>query len=252
MFKKIKDGLLVETMSNPQSKRLQKIERFADIPIETRRDGLLVDTPNSILTFNTPKLPKFINAAMYRLQVRPYIPCPLRCVRCQLFGHIALKYIQKPKCVCFKTLQESKPCEIPYKCVNCEGTHSARDPKCPKYLQEVVIQKVKITEKLSYIEAKRKVIINNAIPGLSYAQSMQSPTNSAMEPDIIKELIPQLTQKKKHLANGIKGIKKWSTGKKDKKKSIEKLLEKHYGKEWKKEDALIFFREAFQNVSDGG
>ncbi|KAJ8927833.1 hypothetical protein NQ314_019660 [Rhamnusium bicolor] len=125
-----------------------------------------------------------------KLQVRPYIPSPLRCVRCQLFGHIALKCTQKPKCVCGKTTHEGKPCETPYKC---EGTHSARHPKCSKYLQEVAIQKVKITEKLSYAEAKMKVIINTRIPGLSYAQSMQSPTNSAMEPRIIKELLPQLT-----------------------------------------------------------
>ncbi|KAJ8931866.1 hypothetical protein NQ314_015132 [Rhamnusium bicolor] len=131
---------------------------------------------------------------MYRLQVRPYIPSPLYCVRCQLFGHIALKCTREPKCVCGKTPQGGKPCETPYKCVNCEDTHSARDPKCSKYLQEVAIQKVKITEKLSYAEAKRKVIINTPIPGLSYAQSMQSPTKWAMKPRIIKELIPQLTQ----------------------------------------------------------
>ncbi|KAJ8927484.1 hypothetical protein NQ314_020052 [Rhamnusium bicolor] len=35
------DGLLVETVSNPQSKRLQKIERFADIPVEVIPHGTL-------------------------------------------------------------------------------------------------------------------------------------------------------------------------------------------------------------------
>ncbi|KAK9737194.1 hypothetical protein QE152_g10926 [Popillia japonica] len=37
----------------------------------------------------------------------------------------------------------------------------------------------------------------------------------------------------------------------DKKRSITKLLEKHYGKEWQKEDSLVFFKEAFQTVVEG-
>ncbi|KAK9727504.1 hypothetical protein QE152_g19092 [Popillia japonica] len=37
----------------------------------------------------------------------------------------------------------------------------------------------------------------------------------------------------------------------DKKRSITKLLEKHYGKEWQKKDSLVFFKEVFQTVVEG-
>lgn len=244
MLKKIKDGLLVETVSNAQSNRLLKTERFADMPvvviphgtlniskgvifcrdllncslveieenlrdkgvtevkrIQRRIEDKLVDTPNLILTFNTPKLPKYIDAAMYRLQVRPYIPAPLRCSRCLRFGHIALKCSNEPRCTCGKATHEGKPCETPYKCINCEGSHSTKDSKCPMYLQEVAIQKLKVTEKLSYAEAKRKVIINTPTPGISYAKAVESPAKSAGESAIIKELLPQLTQVMNSLMN---------------------------------------------------
>lgn len=35
--------------------------------------------------------------------------------------------------------------------------------------------------------------------------------------------------------------------KKDKRESIKKLLEAHFGKEWEKEERLVFSKEVFQN-----
>lgn len=43
MLKKIRDGLLVETVSSAQSRRLLKVERFTDIPVEV--------TPHETLNF---------------------------------------------------------------------------------------------------------------------------------------------------------------------------------------------------------
>ncbi|GBN23787.1 hypothetical protein AVEN_104396-1 [Araneus ventricosus] len=55
--------------------------------IKIRRDGGLVPTKHFILTFNTPRLPEYIKAGYVRCSVRPYIPNPLRCFKCQRFGH---------------------------------------------------------------------------------------------------------------------------------------------------------------------
>ncbi|GBM53263.1 hypothetical protein AVEN_128428-1 [Araneus ventricosus] len=55
--------------------------------ISIRRDGQLLNTKHLILTFDTAKLPENIKAGYMRLSVRTYIPNPLRCFKCQRFGH---------------------------------------------------------------------------------------------------------------------------------------------------------------------
>lgn len=123
---KIKDGLLVETVSTAQSRRLLEVDMLGEFPvvvfphnnlntsrgviycpdllncsvddvleglkdqgviavrrIKVKRDGNLIDSPNHILTFNNPVLPKRVKAAFYLLQVRLYVPPPMRCFKCQ-------------------------------------------------------------------------------------------------------------------------------------------------------------------------
>lgn len=232
-IKKIKDGLLVETKSDAQTKRLMKVTRFADhavtvLPhttlntsrgvifckdllnckedeikeelkelgivkverIKIKKDEQLIDTPNHILTFSNPTLPKTIKVAMYNLEVRPYIPAPIRCFRCQKLGHITVNCTNEPLCPCGKPLHEGQPCENDPTCVNCNGNHSARYRGCPKYKTEQAIQRLRVTEKLTYFEAKKRVIINTPKPNISYAQATTSHTKN--EEDIIQKIIPCL------------------------------------------------------------
>ena len=55
--------------------------------IKVRRDETLKDTNTFVFTFNTSVLPKQLKVAFLRVSVDPYIPNPLRCYRCQVFGH---------------------------------------------------------------------------------------------------------------------------------------------------------------------
>ncbi|XP_023237941.1 uncharacterized protein LOC111636829 [Centruroides sculpturatus] len=47
------------------------------------QDGMLIPTKHLILTFDKPTLPSFVTAGYLRLPIRPYIPNPLRCFKCQ-------------------------------------------------------------------------------------------------------------------------------------------------------------------------
>ncbi|GFW43718.1 uncharacterized protein TNCV_4770671 [Trichonephila clavipes] len=51
------------------------------------RDSTRLPTKHIILTFNSPKLPITIKAGYLNCKIRPYIPNPLRCFKCQRFGH---------------------------------------------------------------------------------------------------------------------------------------------------------------------
>uniref|UniRef100_A0A1Y1LB18 Uncharacterized protein n=1 Tax=Photinus pyralis TaxID=7054 RepID=A0A1Y1LB18_PHOPY len=116
LIRKVKDGLLVQTKTEKQTKKLLETTTFAGkgVTVEphgqlntskgviyckdflnctieeileevrhigvtqvrrlkTKKDGVLVDTPSHVLTFNTPNLPTKIRAAFYSFNVRPFM-----------------------------------------------------------------------------------------------------------------------------------------------------------------------------------
>ncbi|XP_073999565.1 uncharacterized protein [Rhodnius prolixus] len=90
--------------------------------IKRRQDGSLVDTASLVLTFDRPKPPQSINAAFYKLKVRPYIPSPMRCYKCQRFGHTSTR-CKAPEAVC--------TCGKPMHDV--EDTHTSGTQQPPKF-----------------------------------------------------------------------------------------------------------------------
>ena len=54
--------------------------------IISRRAGTPVATHNIILTFNQVDTPRDVKVCFVRVQVRPYIPSPMRCFKCLKFG----------------------------------------------------------------------------------------------------------------------------------------------------------------------
>ncbi|GFV21163.1 RNA-directed DNA polymerase from mobile element jockey [Trichonephila clavipes] len=55
--------------------------------ITIKKDSTRIPTKHLILTFNSPILPTNIKAGYLNCRIRPYIPNPLRCFKCQRFGH---------------------------------------------------------------------------------------------------------------------------------------------------------------------
>nr|CAH7746196.1 unnamed protein product [Callosobruchus chinensis] len=153
--------------------------------IKSKRDGMLVDTANHILTFNKPTLPKEIKVAMYNLKVRPYIPSPLRCFNCQKFGHTTTRCSFQKICVCGKQPHEGTPCDSPVICPNCQGNHPAQSKQCIKYKEEFAIQQLKVVEKISYFEAKNRVAVQTPTPNVTYSAAARSTT-------LIDQILPAL------------------------------------------------------------
>ncbi|CAH1110656.1 unnamed protein product [Psylliodes chrysocephalus] len=164
--------------------------------IKMEQDGVLVDTPNHIITFNSTNLPKEVRVAFYQLKVRPYIPTPFRCFRCQRFGHTAIRCTKDQVCVCGKPIHTGNPCSPPVSCIYCQGPHPAISKNCPIFKQEVAIQEIKTKENLSYFEAKKKVVINTPNPNFSYSNASASSSipvpQSFKSQDLLKDLIPLL------------------------------------------------------------
>ncbi|XP_055936826.1 uncharacterized protein LOC129966428 [Argiope bruennichi] len=142
--------------------------------ITIRREGQILETKHHILTFKSPKLPDFIYAGYIKLPVRPYIPNPLRCFKCQRFGHSKANCRGTVTCArCSEKGHESQQCSAPEKCVNCKGEHTSFSRLCPRWKLEKQITTTKIKEEISYPEARKKVLAQTPLPGVSYASVVQ-------------------------------------------------------------------------------
>lgn len=117
----------------------------------------LVDTALCILTFRRSQLPTSIKFGFHRVLVKTYIPNPLRCLNCFRFGHTRKFCKSERICAsCSNEFHEPTQCVVASRCINCNGNHNNWNKECPHYKREVGIQKIKVQEKLSYYEAKKK------------------------------------------------------------------------------------------------
>ncbi|GFS13301.1 RNA-directed DNA polymerase from mobile element jockey [Elysia marginata] len=106
--------------------------------IKKRRGKEMIPTYTFILTFDSPTPPTQVKAGYVKLNVRPYVPTPMRCYKCHKFGHGREKCRgQDPICgKCGKVGHAADSCKNDPHCVNCRGDHAASDRVCPKYAEE--------------------------------------------------------------------------------------------------------------------
>ncbi|GFT99346.1 uncharacterized protein TNCV_3162291 [Trichonephila clavipes] len=144
--------------------------------ITIKKDSTIVPTKHLILTFNSPKLPNTIKAGYLHCKIRPYIPNPLRCFKCQRFGHSQTSCRGQLTCSrCASVEHSSTDCTLEPKCVNCTQSHPSNSKLCQKWKIEKQIQEIKINKNISYFEARRLIV-----PQLTqtYAQAARPSTIS--------------------------------------------------------------------------
>src|SRR5271163_1589649 len=141
------------------------------------KDGIKKKTNTMILAFNQTNLPKSIKAGYMNIRVQQFYPRPLRCFKCQHFGHHQTHCKHAALCArCGQAEHGENPCSGPLSCVNCKGNHSSFDKSCPKWIKETEVMKVKVNANLSFPEARKVVETRNNLPsaGLSYSTAAKS------------------------------------------------------------------------------
>ncbi|XP_046405044.1 uncharacterized protein LOC124170365 [Ischnura elegans] len=139
--------------------------------LKTRRSGTLKDTYSFVLTFALPKLPASIYVCYSAIQVRPYIPKPIRCFRCQRYGHTSGNCKGEELCGRCSLKKHEGDCSEKEKCVNCHRDHPAWSASCPIFAEEKKIQEIKTSKKITYGEAKKEFrALNPVFSGKSYSQ----------------------------------------------------------------------------------
>ena len=135
-----------------------------------------VETNMLLLTFNTVVPPKTVKIFYQIINVELYVPNPLRCFNCQKFGHHEDKCPVDPGSVCERCGMGNRDhhtnhCKNPTKCVNCGGEHLSRSNECATWKKEKEIMKLKVTNNLTYPEA-RKLLEQK--PEFSFSQVVKS------------------------------------------------------------------------------
>ncbi|GBM81078.1 hypothetical protein AVEN_126203-1 [Araneus ventricosus] len=154
--------------------------------ISIRRDGQLLNTKHLILTFDSAKLPEQIKAGYMRLSVRAYIPNPLRCFKCQRFGHSKTSCRGTLTCArCAEVGHDTSECTAAENCVNCKNAHTSFSRSCSAWKLEKEIVATKIKKQISYLEAQKLVKSMTPLAGNSYVSVAK---NSFSAPSVEKNL----------------------------------------------------------------
>ena len=123
-----------------------------------KRSDILTPSRTLFLTFDYLPIPSHIKAGYERVRIHQYVPAPRRCFKCQQFGHTQ-QFCHQTVAICVTCGQfvHDGICEtLPY-CVNCHGNHASNQKGCPRYIEEHKIQKICVTERVSFYEEKHKV-----------------------------------------------------------------------------------------------
>jgi hypothetical protein len=112
--------------------------------IFSNKNGIKSPTNTFVLSFAKPSAPKYVKAAYLKIPVEMFIPNPLRCFNCQIFGH------GKNNCnraaICAKCIQQGHldaDCKEESHCANCSDPHPAFSKVWPEWMKQREIMKIK-------------------------------------------------------------------------------------------------------------
>ncbi|GFW64575.1 uncharacterized protein TNCV_3513971 [Trichonephila clavipes] len=156
-----------DLLSILEAEILEGLSDLGNTLVTLKKDTAIIPTKHLILTFNSPKLPSTIKAGYLHCKIRPYIPNPLRCFKCQRVPLFKFKVI-------------------------CSQSHPSDSKLCPKWKTEKVIQVIKTNRNIPYVNA-RKLIAPHL--SQSYAQVTKpstATTTTQTDENITKIVCPPL------------------------------------------------------------
>ena len=142
-----------------------------------RKNNERINTNTLLLTFNSVVTPKTLKIFYQIIQVELYVPNPLRCFNCQKFGHHENNCPADLGSVCEKCGTGNhdhlaSQCKKPAKCVNCGENHMSRSSDCDVWKKEKEVMKIKVTQRLTYPEARK--IYDQQKPEFTFSKVVSS------------------------------------------------------------------------------
>ncbi|GFY03547.1 putative RNA-directed DNA polymerase from transposon BS [Trichonephila clavipes] len=214
--KRLRSGdLLIETNSAIQTKSFLLAKTFLNSPLivtphkslnscgdqgvihvrryTIKKNTTVFPTKHLILTFNSPNLPTSIKAGYLNCKIRPYIPNPLRCFKCQRFGHSQTSCRGQLTCSrCASVGHASTDCILEPKCFNCSQPHTADSKLCPIWKNEEQIKEIKTNKNITYVEARKLIVPQTSHTYAQAAKSSNKNSSTQTDENITKIKCPPL------------------------------------------------------------
>ena len=144
---------LDEIRTNLKNQNVTDIKR-----ITIKKDGETINTNTYILNFSTPKPPTEISIGYMKIKVETYIPNPLRCFKCQTFGHHQDRCTRPPVCGrCGENNIRHMDCQKEAFCINCRKNHPANSRDCEVWKRKKDIIKIKYTKNITFPGARKMI-----------------------------------------------------------------------------------------------
>ena len=153
-----------------------EVHRLLKFNIETKTKD---PTTTVILNFKTSDVEKQVYIGLRYYNTKQYIPKPLRCLNCQLYGHNTQNCRGKTICAKCSLNHKTESCTIPsfqsdsqsdatlFKCRNCNENHASGYKGCSAYIKAQTITEIKTRNKISYAEALNRYKDGNNVEALS-------------------------------------------------------------------------------------
>jgi hypothetical protein len=142
----------------------EQIKRLAKRNESTHDPGI----SSVVLAYKASDPPPRVNIFWMSFKLYEFIPRPIRCFNCQMFGHTKNVCTKTPKCPRCSGNHEFQECDTEERiCVNCKGNHSAGYRECPAYKQAAIITTIKTKQKVTYAEAlkiSKQVLLPSQLP----------------------------------------------------------------------------------------
>ena len=147
-----------------------------------------------VLTFDTPTPKDKVLLLHLALDVNPYIAPPMRCFKCQKFGHVSSK-CKKKDATCSKCSGEHPEADCQsttLKCANCKENHSAYDKTCPKYIEIKNVLEISAKRCISIRDAKKELTAQKAA---TYVKAAHKDVSGDVKPNTHTHEAPNTNDK---------------------------------------------------------
>ena len=127
--------------------------------IVVKRNNTEIKTNTLILTFNTPKIHDSLKICYLNIPVSQYVPNPIRCYKCQRFGHVTSKCKHNEVCArCSATGHKDDTCTR-----TCEENHALYNKKCSFYKREFDIKHIRVNIGRFYYDKSTKTLFDLSV-----------------------------------------------------------------------------------------